>query len=85
MRQQDRVLAALTRNPICAITVWEPPIRRLAARIGDLKDRGWLIDTEPCTTHSHLSRTIQYVLLNSPGILQAELARHATPLRRAYD
>ncbi len=79
MRQQDRVLANLTQGPICAQTEWNPPIRRLAARIQNLKDDGWLIDTASCSQHSHTSYTIEYVLLNSPGVLQPELARQATP------
>jgi len=79
MRQQDRVLAALTRGPVCADTEWNPRIKRLAARIGDLKKRGWLIDTPTCPLHSHQLRTIAYVLTNSPGVLQPDLARYATP------
>ena len=62
MRQQDRVLAALTRGPVCADTEWQPRIRRLAARIHDLRDGGWNIGTVACPVHSHTSRTVAYVL-----------------------
>ena len=84
MRQQDRVLAALTRGPVCADTEWQPRIRRLAARIHDLTKCGWLIEAPDCTQHSHASKTIAYRLLNSPGVLLPELARQATPPRTLF-
>lgn len=77
--QKDRVLAALTNGPVCALTEWDPPIRRLSARIFDLTVKGWDIDTFDCSQHSHGSKTIEYVLLNSPGWMSPRMASYATP------
>lgn len=83
--QKHRILAWLTQRNVCATTLLEMHIPRGAARISDLRREGWMIETRGCTQHSHITRQVEYVLHNSPGILHPELARHATPMRRNDD
>ena len=78
--QKTRILAWLTQWPICSTTLLEQRIPRGAARISELRNDGWIIETRPCTQdHLHNSRQIEYVLLNSPGIMQPDIAKYATP------
>lgn len=63
--QVDRILARLEDGPLCSFEPlrWDPPISRTAARINDLRDDGWIIDTEPCRVHVHTGRAVQYTLV----------------------
>ncbi len=79
--QRARILSWLTQWPICATTLLQQRIPRGAARINELRRQGWLIETRPCTQdHLHATKQVEYVLLNSPGILQPELAAKASPM-----
>ncbi len=82
--QKTRILALLTRSPICATTMLAMHIPRGAARISDLRTEGWLIETRECRQHSHQTRQVEYVLTNSPGVMQPELAKKATPTNKHY-
>ena len=77
--QKARILAWLTQRNLCAVTLLEQRIPRGAARINELRNDGWLIETRECGQHSHRTRQVEYVLRNSPGVLQPDLAKYATP------
>ncbi len=77
--QKTRILAQLTRSPVCATTMLAMHIPRGAARISDLRSEGWLIETQECRQHTHQTRQIEYVLTNSPGVMYTDLAEYATP------
>jgi hypothetical protein len=78
--QKDRVLAALTRGPLCATTLLDMRIPRGAARISDLKAEGWIIDSRTCQQHSHDTRQIEYVLVNPPQVsVQPDMAHYTKP------
>ena len=78
--QKARILAALTRQELCSIEPngWHPPILRTAARIGDLKADGWIINRQHCVVHG--SNHVGYQLANPPQVsLSPEVAKYATP------
>ena len=77
--QKARVLASLTQSTLCATVLLSQRIPRGAARIAELRSDGWDIETRTCTQHYHHTRQVEYVLWNSPGVLQPALAQHATP------
>ena len=79
--QKARMLAWLTQQNLCATTILKQQIPRGAARISELRKEGWDILTRECTQHTHVTRQIEYVLLNSPGPMQPDLAKYATPPR----
>ncbi len=79
MTQKTRILAALTNGPLCSTTILGMHIPRGAARISDLRKEGWIVETRPCTQHSHDTRQIEYVLRNSPGVMMPEMAQYARP------
>jgi len=64
MSQQERILNLLQQGPVC-VTTWRVEIPRMAARIGELKGKGYRIGARPCgrRVHGHLSaRQIEYFL-----------------------
>ena len=77
--QKSRILAALTYGPLCSTTILGMYIPRGAARIADLRNDGWDIETRSCSQHSHDTRQIEYVLHGSPGRMGPDMAQHATP------
>jgi len=77
--QKTRILSMLTRQPVCATLMLSMHIPRGAARISDLRKEGWLIETRECTQHTHRTRQVEYVLLNSPGVMYINVAAYATP------
>ncbi len=79
MSQKIDILAALTNGPLCSTTILGMFIPRGAARISDLRAEGWIVETRPCSKHSHDTRQIEYVLRNTPGRMLPAMARHARP------
>ena len=65
MRSQcDWLLEMLRSGPVCP-SDWRNEMPRMAARIGDLRDRGQWVATRRCSrpTHAHRSaRQVEYVL-----------------------
>ncbi len=63
--QRDRVLALLRQRPICGIEFLQLAMPRYAARIHELRQDGYRIDTQTCNNphHWHKSRQIEYVLI----------------------
>lgn len=62
--QAWHALQALRQGPVCSFYFyWHQGLtHRLAARINDLRNMGWLIDSKTCTAHSHSSRAVEYRL-----------------------
>jgi hypothetical protein len=60
------VLARLRAGPVCAYAFYEDPgiTHRLAARIKDLRDMGYQIETRRCADrlHDHVGKAASYVL-----------------------
>lgn len=66
MSQRELVLARLRRGPLCQTAIYREPgiTHRLAARIYDLRQQGYDIDSRPCQdpSHRHDSPVVEYVL-----------------------
>lgn len=72
--QKDLILRLLRKYPaVCATELLHLRIPRYAARILELRQAGYMIDSEPCDNpqHSHRSRQIQYVLI--PDVHEGQL------------
>lgn len=66
MNQRDKVLALLKAGPVCSYAFYTTPglTHRIAARICDLRQSGYLIETRPCEDqyHNHESPAVVYEL-----------------------
>ena len=62
--QAGAVLEALERGPVCSFQFYaeSPLTHRIAARIYDLKGRGYAITQRPCTVHPHAGAAVLYEL-----------------------
>jgi hypothetical protein len=67
MSQNARILARLKAGPMCSFEPfdWEPSIRRPAARIQDLKDRGQPIEAIPCVHTPPTAAHVRYMLVTA--------------------
>lgn len=79
--QADRVLARLTRGPMCSMEPldWWPRITRTAARVGDLKRRGFTVMASPCDLHRNADNHVAYRLMDDLPMLTPEGARRVRP------
>ena len=72
--QRDRILERLRAGPICATTFLDMHIPRYAARVLELRQDGYTIDTRRCLQHDwHKSPQIEYVLVPEVHAGQLEL------------
>jgi len=65
--QAHTILERLRRGPICSSEIYaqdSPITHRLAARVYDLRVKGWAIDTQNCENgeHHHVAPMVEYVL-----------------------
>ena len=63
--QAGRLLAALQSGPVCSFQLYDrgsPFTHRVAARVYDLRQRGYVIDSSPCRSHSHDAAAVEYRL-----------------------
>ncbi len=66
--QHDRVLHLLdAAEAVCSTTFLALFIPRAGARIWDLRQEGYVIETRRCRQHKHRTRQIEYRLLSRPG------------------
>lgn len=74
--QHNRVLQMLDEaEAVCSTTFLAEFIPRAGARIWDLRQEGYAIETRRCRQHKHRTRQIEYRLLARPGQpRQAEMA-----------
>jgi len=63
--QTRQVLDALQRGPVCSFSFYDQATltHRLAARIYDLKARGYHIQASACHRHNHGANAVEYRLL----------------------
>jgi len=63
--QKGHILFWLRRHPLCSSEIYLTGItHRLAARIHDLRNDGWLIVSRRCENpaHKHEAKLVEYVL-----------------------
>ena len=62
--QTHRILTILKMRPICQSEIYRANglTHRLAARIHDLRNMGWNINSSSCTTHRHDTPMAEYRL-----------------------
>ena len=72
--QLQRVAAMLEAGPVCSTDLLREYIPRGGARIWDLRQLGYAIETRRCTQHSHRTFQIEYVLLKPGAARQLALA-----------
>lgn len=74
--QHNRVLQMLDEaEAVCSTAFLAEYIPRAGARIWDLRQEGYVIETRRCRQHKHRTRQIEYRLLSRPGQpRQAEMA-----------
>lgn len=64
MSRADLTLEMLRRRPRCGQDLVEGGIGyRYSARIQDLRDRGFEIETRPCVRHEHGAALVEYFLV----------------------
>ena len=70
MTQKQEVLAMLKSGPVCSTDLLKAFIPRGAARINDLRNEGWMIETRRCQHpgHKHQTRQVEYVMLSRSPI-----------------
>lgn len=66
--QRASVVRSLRQGPVCGTEFLEDMIPRYAARIHELRQAGYSIETRKCSdpTHRHESRQVEYVLIGIP-------------------
>ena len=68
MSRTDTLLGLLEKAPRCGQELVEWGVGyRYSARIGELRDRGLVIEKQVCRTHRHRSRMYQYTLKERVG------------------
>ncbi len=77
MTHTERVKLLLrTRRAVCAVTFHEAKMSAARNRVGDLRKKGWVIDSKhQCqdSNHHHDTYQIEYRLISEPGLGQQSM------------